>query len=269
MSNATYFLNRLQYNLLANVLPEPPRRPGRSSLANSELLGGIVYLLRTGCRWEDIPGSVCQHHYSSCWRRLRFWQKHGYLKIGWQHVLRLLDHEGQIDLSLGNLDGTLIQAPQFAGVGYDSQHHRYGTNISLLTERNGLPLTGMTFKGNRNDIVAAEATMQKLRVGMKRRVLTLNADKGYDSKAFRRHLRKRGTGTNIPERKAKHRRKRGRKPHMDKLQFRFRAFVERTNAWMKSCHRLRYRYERKRGMFQAVVDFCCLLICLRRVGVLQ
>jgi len=155
------------------------------------------------------------------------------------------------------------------GAGYDSQHHRYGTNISLLTERNGLPLTNMTFKGNRNDIVVAEPTMQKLRVGAKRRVLELNADKGYDSQAFRRHLRKRGTGTNIPERKAKHRRKRGPKPHMNKAHFKFRAFVERTNAWLKSYRKLRYRYERKRGMFQAVVDFCCLLICLRRVRVLQ
>lgn len=142
----------------------------------------------------------------------------------------LLDHEGQINLSVGNLDGLLVQSPQFAGAGYDKQHKRYGTNISLLTEKNVLPLTNMTCKGNRNDIVCAEATVNKLRVGVKRRVKELNADKGYDSRAFRRKLAKRGTVTNIPERKTKHRRKRGRKPHMDKLQFALRAFVERTNA---------------------------------------
>jgi transposase len=269
MGHTKYFLSQPQYDFLAQLLPEPPQRPGRPAIPNSALLDGIVFVLRTGCRWADIPASVCRRHYSSCWRRLRFWQKHGYLKLGWQHVLVLLDHEGQLNLSLGNLDGSLVQAPRYAGVGYDSQHHRYGTNISLLTEKNGLPLTSMTFKGNRNDITAAEATMNKLRVGAKRRVAELNADKGYDSAAFRRHLRKRGVGTNIPERKAKHRRKRGRKPHMNKLQFTFRAFVERTNAWLKAFRKLRYRYERKRGMFQAVVDLACLLICLRRVGVLQ
>jgi len=269
MNNATYFLSQSQYDWLANKLPEPTASTGRPAVPNSELLNGVLFVLKTGCRWQDIPTSICSHDYSSCWRRLNFWRNHGSVKHAWQHVLLLLDHEGQLDLSLGNLDGTLVQAPKFAGTGYDSQHHRYGTNISLLTEKNGLPLTNMTTKGNRNDIASAEATVNKLRVGAKRRVKELNADKGYDSKAFRKHLRERGIGTNIPERQFKHRRKLGRKPHMDKAQFKFRAFVERTNAWLKGFRKLRYRYERKRGMFQAVVDLACLLICLRRVGVLQ
>lgn len=109
--------------------------------------------------------------------------------------------------------------------------------------------------------------MHKLRVGAKRRVAELNADKGYDSKAFRKHMRKRGTKTNIPERKFKHRRKRGRKPRMDKAQFKFRAFAERTNAWLKYFRKLRYRWDRKRSMFQAHVDLACLIICLRKTGI--
>lgn len=268
MAHATYFLNESQYTFLASRLPAPLART-KPVIPNSELLNGVVYVLRTGCRWQDIPLSWCTHNYVSCWRRFNFWRKQGALKLVWQHILLLLDQEGRLDLSLGNIDGSLVQSPQYAGVGYDSQHHRYGTNISLLTEKQGIPLTSMIFKGNRNDIVVAEATMHKLRVGAKRRVRELNADKGYDSMAFRRHLRARGIGTNIPERKVKHRRKRGRRPHMDKAAFKFRAFAERTNAWLKAFRKLRYRHERKRGMFQAAVDFCCLLICLRRVGDMQ
>ena len=266
MEHTTFFLSQSQYDWLAAKLPEPVSTAKRV-VSNNELLNGILFVLKTGCRWQDIPASVCAHGYSSCWRRLNFWRKRGQLKLVWRQVLVVLDHEGKLDLSLGNLDGTLVQAPQFQGVGYDAQHKRYGTNISLLTERNGLPLTDMTTKGNRNDIVSAEATMHKLRVGAKRRVLELNADKGYDSKAFRTHLRARGIGTNIPERKVKHRRKRGRKPHMDKVQFKFRAFVERTNAWLKYFRKLRYRWDRKKAMFQAHVDLACLLICLRRTEI--
>ena len=269
MKHATYFLNQPQYNWLAKTLPVPATGTGRKPTPNNELLNGILFVLKTGCRWMDIPSSVCSHGYSTCWRRLNFLRQHGYLKLTWQQVLVLLDHEGQLDLSLGNLDGSLVQSPQYAGTGYDSQHHRYGTNISLLTERNGLPLTSMTFKGNRNDIVCAKATMDKLRVGAKRRVLELNADKGYDSVTFRKQMTKRGTTTNIPERQFTHRRKRGRKPHMNKVQFKFRAFAERTNAWLKYYRKLRYRWDRKRAMFQAHVELACLCICLRRVGVLQ
>lgn len=266
MNHATFFISQSQYNWLAAQLPEPVSAT-KHVIPNNELLNGILFVLKTGCRWQDIPSSTCSHGYSSCWRRLRFWCGRGQLKVTWQYVLLVLDRENKLDLSLGNLDGSLVQSPKYAGAGYDKQHHRYGTNISLLTEKSGLPLTNMTFKGNRNDITAAEATMHKLRVGAKRRVKELNADRGYDSQTFRRHMRRRGTATNIPERKFVKRRKRGRKPCMNKLQFKFRAFVERTNAWLKYFRKLRYRWDRKRAMFQAHVDMACLLICLRRTEI--
>jgi transposase len=266
MGNTTFFITQSQYNWLAAALPEPVAKT-KQVIPNNELLNGILFVLKTGCRWQDIPSSICSHGYTSCWRRLNFWCRRGQLKLTWQRILLVLDREGKLDLSLGNLDGSLVQAPKFAGTGYDKQHKRNGTNISLLTEKNGLPLTNMTFKGNRNDITTAEATVNKLRVGAKRRVKELNADKGYDSMAFRRKMTKQGTATNIPERKFKHRRKRGRKPRMNKVQFNFRAFVERTNAWLKYYRKLRYRWDRKRAMFQAHVDLACLCICLRRTEI--
>jgi transposase len=268
MQNATFFLLQTQYDWLAARLPEPIAKT-KPVIPNNELLNGVLFVLKTGCRWMDIPVSVCSHDYSSCWRRLNFWRKRGAIKLVWQQVLLVLEKQGQLDLSVGNLDGSLVQSPRFQGTGYDSQHHRYGTNISLLTEKNGLPLTNMTTKGNRQDIVSAEATMNKLRVGAKRRVAKLNADKGYDSKTFRRNLRKRGIATNIPERQFKHRRKRGRKPLYDKVKAKLRAFAERTNAWLKYYRKLRYRWDRKKSMFQAHVDLACLCICLRRVGDMQ
>jgi transposase len=268
VSNATYFLNQIQYDWLATKLPQPVTKT-KHVIPNNELLNGVLFVLKTGCRWMDIPTSICLHDYSSCWRRLNFWRKKGAVKLVWQHVLVLLDHEGQLDLSVDNLDGSLVQSPKYQGTGYNKRHHRNGTNISLLTEKNGLPLTNMTVKGNRHDVVSAEATIKKLRVGAKRRVAELNADKGYDSKSLRHHLRKRGIATNIPERQFKHRRKRGRRPHLNKMQFRFRAFVERTNAWLKYFRKLRYRWDRKKAMFQAHVDLACLCICLRRVGDMQ
>lgn len=58
MDNATYFLSQSQYNFLAALLPQPPQQAGRPVIPNTGLLNGVVYVLRTGCRWEDIPAST-------------------------------------------------------------------------------------------------------------------------------------------------------------------------------------------------------------------
>lgn len=266
MNNATFFLAQPQYDWLASQLPEPTSKT-KPLTPNNELLNGVLFVLKTGCRWQDIPTSICAHGYSSCWRRLNYWRKLGGLKLVWQHILVILDKQGTLDLSLGHLDGSLVQSPKFQGTGYSNKHHRTGTNISLVTDKQGLPLANVLAKGNRHDLVSAEATIRKIRVGAKRRVKELNADKGYDSAAFRRNLRKRGIASNIPERTYQHRRKRGRKPNYDKAKAKFRAFVERTNAWLKYFRKLRYRWERKKCMFGAVVDLACLIICLRRVEI--
>jgi transposase len=266
MTNATFFVAQPQYDWLAAQLPEPVVRT-KSLIPNGELLNGVLFVLKTGCRWQDIPSSICAHGYSSCWRRFSYWRKCGSLKLVWQHILVLLDKQGTLDLSLGHLDGSMVQSPKFEGTGYSNKHHRNGTNISLVTDKQGLPLANVLAKGNRHDLASAEATVKKIRVGAKRRLAELNADKGYDSATFRWHLSKRGIKTNIPERKYKHRRKLGRKPRYNKSQFKFRAFIERTNAWLKYFRKLRYRWERKKCMFQAMVDLACLLICLRRVEI--
>jgi transposase len=266
MNNATFFVTQSQYDWLATQLPEPVART-KPPIPNNELLNGVLFVLKTGCRWQDVPVSICVHGYSSCWRRFNYWRKRGGLKLVWQQVLVILDKQGELDLTLGHLDGSLVQSPKVQGTGFSKKHKRTGTNISLVTDKQGLPLANVLAKGNRHDLVSAEATVKKIRVGAKRRLAELNADKGYDSAAFRRHLRKRGIRTNIPERKYKHRRKLGRKPKYDKATGKFRAFVERTNAWLKYFRKLRYRWERKKCMFQACVDLACLLICLRRVEI--
>lgn len=162
MNHATFFITQPQYDWLAAALPQPSSRTGHPSTPNNELLNGILFVLKTSCRWQDIPTSICDHDYSTCWRRLNFWRKRGALKLVWQHILILLDEQGELDLTLGSIDGSLVQSPKFKdGTGYSGKHHRTGTNISLLTDKQGLPLTNSTTKGNRHDITSAERTVNK------------------------------------------------------------------------------------------------------------
>lgn len=270
MNNRTFYLNQKQYQWLAKALPQPHAKTGNPYIPNNQLLSGILYVLKTGCRWQDIPVSLCRHHYSSCWRRFNWWCQKRAIVPTWQKILKLLDQNEGIDLSIGNVDGSLIQSPKFKdGTGYSGKHHRTGTNLVMTTEMSGLPLSSATAKGNRHDMILAQKVVGKIRIGVKRRVKIMNGDKGFDSQAFRHSLRRKGVKSNIPERKFKNRRKRGRRPIYDKAIAKFRAVVERTFAWLKYFRRLRYRWERTKKMFQAFVDLGCLLICLRRLGVVQ
>jgi putative transposase len=270
MKDRTWYLSQDQYDWLTKQLPTPKPKTGRKPTPNSELLNGILYVLKTGCQWAAIPESVCAHDPSSCWRRFRFWSKKGAIVLVWKTILKLLDQEGKLDLSLGHIDGSLVQSPKFRrGTGYSGKHHRTGTNAVLVTEKEGLPLANATIAGNHHDTVLAEKVVKKIRVGAKKRVKELNGDKGFDSQPFRRKLRRKGIKPNIPLRKFKKRRQKGPKPKYNKETGKFRAFVERTIAWLKYSRRLRYRWERMKSMFQAFLDLACLLICLKRVGVLQ
>lgn len=116
---------------------------------------------------------------------------------------------------------------------------------------------------NVHDSRAALPTLMQLRVGRKRRPQGLAADKGYDSRPFRRALRRRGIRASIPERRYGHRRKRGRPPRQDPLLSGRRWVVERTFAWLNNrFHRLRVRYERLASIYYALCVFACIMLCL-------
>jgi transposase len=57
MEHATFFLTQSQYDWLAEHLPTPVSKT-KQVIPNNELLNGILFVLKTGCRWQDIPASI-------------------------------------------------------------------------------------------------------------------------------------------------------------------------------------------------------------------
>jgi transposase len=76
-----------QWKTLASLLPEPTRsdKGGQIPAPNRACFEGILWLLRSGARYKDIP----QHFPSgsTCWRRLKWWYEQGALLNAWQHIL--------------------------------------------------------------------------------------------------------------------------------------------------------------------------------------
>lgn len=118
---------------------------------------------------------------------------------------------------------------------------------------------------NIHDSQKAVPTVDRIKVGAKRRPKGLAADKGYDSMALRRKLRARGIRASIPERQFRHRRKRGRPPLKDPALSGLRWVIERTNAWFDNFRKISRRMERSLSSYHAISIIGAIMICLGRV----
>jgi transposase len=99
-----------QWFLIADLFPwEPPSTVGgRPRVPPRPCLEGILWVLRTGARWKDLPKSFPS--YPTCWRRLREWSESGVFQRAWARVLRKLDGLGRIDWQEAIADGTFASA---------------------------------------------------------------------------------------------------------------------------------------------------------------
>ena len=100
-------LTNEQWERLKPLLP-PRQKRGRPRANDRKTLNGILYVLRTGCRWEDVPREYGSP--STYWRRLKAWEKDGTWKGIWRSLLTLLDKQDQIEWTKAFLDGSFVPA---------------------------------------------------------------------------------------------------------------------------------------------------------------
>jgi len=77
-----------QWERVRSLLP-PPARAGRPRADDRRTLDGILYILRTGSRWQDLPRAYGSH--VTCWRRFAEWQASGVWERVWQAFFDTLD----------------------------------------------------------------------------------------------------------------------------------------------------------------------------------
>jgi transposase len=107
-------LTDAQWQRLAPHLPEHPASPkgGRPRADDRACLEGILWLLRTGARWQDIPVDLPSG--STCWRRLQEWAMEGVLEEVQAVLIDDLDGLGKLDLAELLADATFIRAKKGA-----------------------------------------------------------------------------------------------------------------------------------------------------------
>ena len=90
--------------------PRPLGHPGRKALDNRRVLTGIVFVLKTGIGWEDLPQELGCGSGMTCWRRLRDWQAAGVWQRLHEVLLAKLQTADQIDWSRAVVDSAACRA---------------------------------------------------------------------------------------------------------------------------------------------------------------
>ena len=100
-----------QWTIIEPLLGEMPRRDdgrGRPWRDNREVINGILWILRTGAPWADLPERFPP--YQTCHRRFQTWVKDGTLKKVLSALAADLQSRGKFDLSECFIDGTFVSA---------------------------------------------------------------------------------------------------------------------------------------------------------------
>lgn len=257
-----------QWAFIRPLLPLPART-GRPRADDRRTVEGILYVLITGCRWQDLPREYGAP--ATVWRRLKQWGEEGVWERIWRAALATLDGHGQLDWSIAFLDGSFVPAKK-GGEKVGLTRKGKGTKWMLVVDGNGLPLGFHLNSANRAEVRLAQQTLDTIRVARprgrpKQRPEKLVADHGYDSRGFRRALRGRGIRMCIPPKRRPKtwKARRGRPVLARRQDYRQRFKVERSFAWLGNYRRLLIRWEHHAGLYRGFFTVALALICIKRL----
>jgi len=137
----------------------------------------------------------------------------------------------------------------------------------LVVEGTGMPVGLYLDSAQRAEVHLAATTLSTVKVHtpagrLRTRPRHLTADKGYDSRAFRHYLRRRGIAHTIPPIRRTGRRRPGRPVAVNWERYAQRWIVERTTAWLQNFRRVLVRHERLLVTYRAFVLLACVMITM-------
>jgi len=103
-----------EWNLIADVFPTPAAT-GRPPRDPREIVDGILWILRAGSPWRDLPEEFGP--WQTVWRLFDQWNSDGTLNEILRRFQAAFVDIGEIDHGLWCIDGTVVRAHRCAGGG--------------------------------------------------------------------------------------------------------------------------------------------------------
>jgi transposase len=164
----------------------PKRRPdgrGRAWKEARTVLNGVLWTLRTGAPWHDLPPRYPP--YQTCHRRFQQWRRDGLLTDLLTRLAEDLRDRGKLDLSETFIDASFSSA-QKGGSAVGPTRRGKGTKIMAIVDRHGLPIAVSIASASPHETKLVEATLeQRFLPETPERMI---GDRAYDSEKLDQQL---------------------------------------------------------------------------------
>ena len=97
-------LSDAQWQRIAPLVPGKPGDPGRSGVDNRRFVEAVLWLVRTGSPWRDLPESFGS--WNSVFRRFRRWVQKGVF----ESLFKALSDDQDFEYAI--IDGTIVRVHQ-------------------------------------------------------------------------------------------------------------------------------------------------------------
>ena len=103
-----------QWDCIADIFP-PPARTGRPPSDRRMIVDGILWIMRTGSPWRDLPNEFGP--WGTVWDLFDTWNADGTLDEILSRLRAMYVDAGEIDEELWCIDGTIVRAARCAAGG--------------------------------------------------------------------------------------------------------------------------------------------------------
>lgn len=271
---ARHGLTDEQWSRLEHLFPTRTGGPGRPPVDQRRVVDAILWVLRTGAPWRDLPEEFGK--WQTVYTYFAKWRDDGTFQAVQDFLQSELLALEKLQNDLWSVDGTNIRATRAAVGGGKKERAEepadhalgrsrggFGTKVHLLVDASGVPLGFHLTAGQAHELTGLEALLDPDDATPLLHLVepaALAGDKGYSANWVRERIAAVGWRPVIPTRSNEHR---VCNDAFDPRLYKRRNVVERCVGWLKECRRIATRYEKLAVSYAAMLTLACVQRYLR------
>lgn len=241
---------------IEKIIPKKKSAVGRPEFDNKKTFEGILFVLRTGIQWCELPEKY--GHFSTVHGKYMKWARAGVFRKMMVKAREYYRKRNSKNIWYA-LDTTLKKAPfaKFGGKNPTDRAKR-GIKHAVIVDRKGAPMFVSIAPANKHDSMLLESTMKKMRKSKQVRIMA--ADSAWDSKKARNYCKQK----NIALIASPNRR---RKKNVHKFNVPRRWIVEQTFGILSWFRGLKICWTKTQESALSLLQIACSIRLFRMAGI--